>query len=221
MINNLTDAADESSYFSAYADRSRLLRTIIGSSLLVLIAVILALMAATTSKLDGPDIGVRIFPILLCSVFLIFLMPIKHSIKRWRHVGPEIYITDTEIYVWMWSDTPIPFSNIHEVLEHQVSWSKMISLKLINPALNPPRRKRAKLFDYARDLNNTASNMIDNPAAKIAAIALSPAAAISLSLVQNYPDHRDPLLVVSGTIATHKQLIDALDRAMMSRAVER
>lgn len=201
--------------FRVYGDKKRLRLQIILSTIIVAICLWLAWAAITTPKFDASPIGVRILPAGMClMIAMIMTMPLRHALKRIQRKDPEIIVNDEGIYAWHWSDAIIPWSNIGLVLEHHMSGAKMLSLKLSNPELNPPRKRKNILFDKNRELADWMQGKLQNPIVKSASALIAPGVAHSLRISKAAPDHRDPIMHVAGTDRKLDDLLAAIGERM-------
>jgi hypothetical protein len=197
--------------FCVYPDKAKLKRTIIMSAIVSAIFAYLAFGALTTPKLDGTELGVRLLPAGFCTfVALLMMKPLLYSWKRLKRTEAEIAIDDDGIFVWMWSDTAIKWSNIQSFAEHNVAGSKMISLSLRDSSQNPARKKANFLLDKNRDFLNWMTRKTESPVSKGALIMASPAAFASIATAGKMPDHRNPVLHSANTDTTHAALLHAI-----------
>jgi hypothetical protein len=172
-----------------------------------------ALGIAAAVYIFGVDmpLGPKIFGMAICTLPLtpvVFLF--LRTIKRIRNDQPEIIIDDEGIYIWQWADKKVGWNNIADIRQHGSERARIFSLKLYEPDIDPPRKRKARFFDLNRDMLDKVHGKVQDPKAKFAVAALSPAAAISLHVAQGMPDHRDPIFHAHGTDVTTAQLMEAL-----------
>jgi hypothetical protein len=191
------------------ANKNKLLFTVFFGTAIVSLCLWGVWASMTTEKLNNAPFGARLLP---AAVFLMIAMimskPVILSFKRFSRKNPEITVNDEGIYAWMWSDDLIPWANIAEVTEHIVPGAKMLSVSMVDPNLNPPRKKSNLLLNKNRDFLDAVTSKTQSAPAKAAVIALSPAAFASISIANKMPDHRSPVLHTANTHTKHEELRD-------------
>lgn len=187
---------------------TKLLPTALFSLLLPALGVAAAIYIAGVDMPLGP----KVFGMALCTLPLIpILFLFRNTIRRIQRSEPEITIDDEGIYIWQWADKKISWNNIAEIRQHGSAGARILSLKLSDPELDPPRKRKAKFFDLNRNMLDNAQTKLQDPKAKIAAIALSPVAVLSMRVASSAPDHRDPIFHANGTDTTPAQLLTAVN----------
>jgi hypothetical protein len=185
----------------------KLLPTLIFSLLIVALGFSAAIYIFSVEMPMGPKIfGMGICTLPLTPILFLFFF----SVKRVRHDQPEIIIDDNGIYIWQWADKMIEWKNIRDIRQHGIPGSRLLSLKLADPDLDPPRKRKAKFFDWNRNFADKIQGKINDRETQIGIALLSPAAAISLNAIKHAPDHRDPIFHANGTDATFDQLLSAV-----------
>jgi hypothetical protein len=186
----------------------KLIPTLLFSALLSLLGIVAAIYVFGVDMPLGP----KIFGLAICIVPTIpILFLFRNTIKRIQHSEPEIIIDDEGIYIWQWADKKIAWDNIDEIRQYGSAGARILSLKLSDPELDPPRKRKAKFFDLNRNMLEKAQSKLQDPNVKIAAIALSPVAVLSMRVASGAPDHRDPIFHANGTDVTPEQLITAVN----------
>jgi uncharacterized membrane protein YhaH (DUF805 family) len=190
-------------------NKNKLLFTMILGTVIVGLCLWGTWASMTTQRLADAPLGARLMPAAICLMIgLIMSKPALLSFKRFRRQDPEIAVNDEGIYAWMWADDLIPWTNITQVTEHIVPGAKMLSVSMVDPSLNPPRKKSNWFVDKNRDFLNAVTAKTQSAPTKAAVIALSPAAFASMAMANKMPDHRSPVLHTANTDTKHEVLRD-------------
>ena len=193
----------------AYRNVKKLLPTALFSFLIPTLGIAGAIYIA---NIDMP-LGPKIFGIAFCTLPLIpILFLFRNTIRRIQHSEPEIIVDDEGIYIWQWADKKISWDNVNEIQQHGSAGARILSLKLSDPTLDPPRKRKARIFDLNRNMLDKAQTKLQNPQVKFAAAALSPAAVLSMRAASGIPDHRDPIFHANGTDTTPAELLAAVNQ---------